>query len=63
MNTFLRIQKEFNFLTEHLQKATSVAFQQIRIKGFDLRYHFSFLRIVNRETPLFKFIFPFQFLF
>ena len=39
---FFIIRKEFrkSFLKEYLQQATSVAFQQIRIQGFDLKLPF-----------------------
>ena len=40
MDTFLRINKEFrnNFLEEHLQQATSGAFQHNKIKDFELKF-------------------------
>ena len=38
---------------EHLQKTTSAIFYQIKIKGFELKYHFNFLWTVRREPPLF----------
>ena len=44
MDAVLRIQKEFriNFLKVHFQQLTSVAFQQIEIKAFGLKWLFEF---------------------
>ena len=54
MDGFLRINKEFrNNFKEYLQQATWVAFQQIKIKGFDLSLPFNFLRTFNTVTPYF----------